>query len=122
MCRLCLSNGHSIAHGDAFGIKIGKTGFSEATLRLFDVVGHAAEFHAVRSRMIDHVTGPWVVIAWLSHAPDTDGVAAIRIQGDRCMVRCEAGDLFAFFLPDGGNVGMTEETDAGRLLREVLFS
>ena len=65
----------SSALGDALGIELGQPGFSEAALRLFDVVGHAAEFHAVRSRMIDHVTGPWVTIAWLPNAPDPDGVA-----------------------------------------------
>jgi hypothetical protein len=83
--------GRSAAHDNALGIEIGKTGFEEERLGFFDVVGDAAELHAVGSRMIDHIAGAGIVVAGLPDAANADGVAAIRIQGHRNSTGCGGG-------------------------------
>lgn len=86
----------------------------------FDVVGNAAKLHAVGSRMIDHITGAGIVVARLPDATDADGVAAIGIQGYGIFAGGVAGELFALLLPDGRDVRVSVEADAGGLLLEVI--
>ncbi len=118
--RLRSCNGRSASRGNALSIEIGKSGFEETCLGFFDVVGDAAELHAVGSRMIDDVAGAGIVVAGLPDAADADGIAAVRIQGDRTFARFLHGDPFAFLSPDGGDVGVTVEAEARGLLVEMI--
>ena len=72
----------STARGDAPGIETAETGFFEARLGPFDVVGHTAEFHAVGAGVVDDVAGAGIFVAGLADAADADGVAAIGIEAD----------------------------------------
>ncbi len=70
--------------------------------------------------MIDDVAGAGIVVAGLADAAYADGVAAVRVQGDRIVARFLQGDPFAFLSPDGGDVGVTVETEARGLFVEVI--